>query len=52
MKRNKDKDKELEFQLSMIRFALRDACHAFRGKHMIGSVVFYKHPYLVFDLVK
>ena len=35
----------------MIRFALvGDACHTFRGNHMIEGRVFYKHTYLVFIL--
>ena len=46
MKRNEHKDKELEFQHNMIRFVkLGDACHTFRGKHVIGGIVFYKHTY-------
>ena len=48
MKRNEHKDKKLEFEHNKIRFAqVGDACHTFRGKHMIGGIVFYKHTYLV-----
>ena len=51
MKRNEHKDKELEFQHNMIRFVkLGDACHTFRGKIVIGGIVFYKHTYLVCPL--
>ena len=47
MKRNEHKDKELEFQQKMIRFAkVGDVCHTCRAK-LIGGRVFYKHTYLV-----
>ena len=40
------KVKELEFQLTMIRF-VGDACHTFTGIHMTGGIVFNEHIYLV-----